>query len=84
MAVVVVVAAALPYLHIVPRRSLGSILVGATIVIASFVELALAPVLAYRLAASEHHRSAGNWLCLLAGLAATVPAIGVTVVALRG
>ena len=83
LAIAVGLAWAMSSWQFVPRRSPGSILVGTTIVAASLAELILVPLLAYRFATLKHARSKRALLCLLAGIAGAVPAIGLILVAFR-
>jgi hypothetical protein len=82
LAITVGLAMALSSWQLFPPRSLGSLVVGTTMLAVSFAELFLVPLLAYRFAVSKYAGSKRVLLCLLAGTAAAVPAAGTLLVVL--
>jgi hypothetical protein len=76
-AVVVLVTSLLPYTGFIPRRSLWSMVTGATLLSASAIELSLVLVLAYRLSKARAARSPVAATALVAGTAASVPVVWV-------
>ncbi len=78
LAVVVAVTTVLPYTNIVPPRSTYSLLVGAALLLASYFECGLVLLLAVRLFKNPDKRTRRNYLCLLVGCLAAIPAIWVT------
>lgn len=76
---IVAASSVIPLLGIVPRRSMWSMLVGAAIVLTSYVALVFAPYLAVQLAKGTLEKSLLNVIALLVCVAAAAPAIRVTV-----
>jgi membrane protein YdbS with pleckstrin-like domain len=82
LAIAVGLAMALSSWQFFLPRSTGSLAVGTTMLAASFAELFLVPLLAYRFAVSKYAGSKRVLLCLLAGIAAATPAVGTLFVGL--
>jgi hypothetical protein len=78
LAVVVAVATVLPYTGIIPPRSTYSLIVGTALLLASYLECGFVLFLAVRLSRSPHTRTPRNYLCLLIGCLAAIPAIWLT------
>jgi hypothetical protein len=76
---VVAIASVISLLGIAPRRSFGSMFVGAAIVLTSYVALLFAPYLALQMAKGNSERSTQNIVALLVCVAAAAPAIRVTI-----
>lgn len=81
LATTVGIAGLLSTFQLFPQRSLGSLLVGTIILVASFAELFLVPLLLYRFATSKYTKPKRILLYLLAGIVAGIPAFRTIVVA---
>ena len=78
-AAVVAVASILPYTAIIPRRSAQSFLVGGSLLVASYAECFIAPLMARRMVLDSSLRTVRNGLSLTLGALAAVPAVVSTI-----